>query len=354
MSRIVALLDSFEPEDRDISLTELTRRAGLPKATTYRLATQLVEHDLLERTQSGYRLGLRLFELGSIVYRHRRLREAALPFMEDLHEATRWTVQLGVLDHGEVLYIEKIRGKVNSARDTHAGARRPLHCTGLGKAILAHSPPEVIQAVLEAGLPRITRYTIAAPGLLLKELETIVQTGVAYDREESLIGNTCVAAPVLDRDGKAKVSMSIAGATEQFDPERNAFAVRTAALGLSRALHGAPWLPLSRHRGDELSGFEEALQVLERQVVHGRPGRSGSAADVRHDDDVVQGEKVLRHRRLAGEHVQARPCQPTLREEADERRLVDDTAPGNVDQVAVWAQRFQYFAGYEPLCRCPT
>jgi IclR family acetate operon transcriptional repressor len=317
--RIVALLDSFEPEDRDITLTELTRRTKLPKATTYRLATQLVEHDLLEKTHGGYRLGLRLFELGSIVYRHRRLREAALPFMEDLHEATRWTVQLGVLDHGEVLYIEKIRGKVNSARDTHAGARRPLHCTGLGKAILAHSPPEVVRAVLEAGLPRFTRYTIVAPGLLLKELETVVQTGVAYDREESLIGNTCVAAPVLDRDGKAKVSMSLAGATEQFDPERSAFAVRTAALGLSRALHGAPWLPLSRHRCDESSSFQEALQVLKCKIVHRRPCRSGGASDMRYDDDVVHGQKVFRYRRLPGEYVQARPCESTLREETDER-----------------------------------
>jgi IclR family acetate operon transcriptional repressor len=241
--RIVALLDSFGPEDHDIPLTELTRRVKLPKATTFRLASQLVALDMLEKTPSGYRLGLRLFELGSIVYRHRRLREAALPFMEDLYEATRWTVQLGVLENMEVLYIEKIRGKVNSARDTHAGARRPLHCTGLGKAILAFSPHEIVRAVIERGLPRSTRYTIVAPAILLSELETIAQVGVAYDREESLIGNSCVAAPVLGKTGRAVVAISIAGSTAQFDPERSAAAVRTAALGLSRALNGDPWAP---------------------------------------------------------------------------------------------------------------
>ena len=111
---------------------------------------------MLERVGEEYQLGLKLFELGNSVARQRELREAALPFMEDLYEATHETIHLGVLDDAEVLYVEKIAGRRGCTVPTTLGTRKPLYCTGLGKAILAYSTPQLVQAVIQNGLPRRT------------------------------------------------------------------------------------------------------------------------------------------------------------------------------------------------------
>jgi DNA-binding IclR family transcriptional regulator len=114
----------------------------------------------------------------------------------------------------------------------------PAYCTGVGKAMLAYAPSARIEAVLAAGLPRRTPRTIIAPGLLHQELATIRDRGVAMEYEESTIGVTCVAAPVLDTDGMAMAAVSITGWANRLDPTRLAPAVRTAALGVSRVLSG--------------------------------------------------------------------------------------------------------------------
>jgi DNA-binding IclR family transcriptional regulator len=208
----------------------------LPKATAYRLACQLVDLRVLERDGRDYQVGVRLFELGNSVARQRQLREAALPFMEDLYEATHETIHLGVLDNGEVLYVEKIAGRRTCSVSTTLGARKPLYCTGLGKAILAYSSSELLQAVIKNGLIRHTRYTITDPHRLQWELARAADTGIIYDREEYELGITCVSSPVLNRAGRAWAAISVTGPTTRFRPENTAAAVRTAALGLTRVL----------------------------------------------------------------------------------------------------------------------
>ena len=141
LERAFSLLEAVGSDGAGVGLAELARRAGLPKATAYRLANQLIELGALERVGEEYQLGLKLFELGSSVARQRELREAALPFMEDLYEATHETIPLGVLDDVEVLYVEKIAGQRGHGVPTTLGTRKPLHCTSLGKAILAYSTP---------------------------------------------------------------------------------------------------------------------------------------------------------------------------------------------------------------------
>ncbi len=111
LERAFSLLEALGSDGTSVGLAELARRAGLPKATAYRLANQLIDLHVLERAGQEYQLGLKLFELGNSVARQRELREAALPFMEDLYEATHETIHLGVLDETEVLYVEKIAGR---------------------------------------------------------------------------------------------------------------------------------------------------------------------------------------------------------------------------------------------------
>lgn len=236
LKRAFCLLEVLGSDGTSVGLAELARRAGLPKATAYRLANQLIDLHVLERVGQEYQLGLKLFELGNSVARQRELREAALPFMEDLYEATHETIHLGVLDDIEVLYVEKIAGRRKCAVPTTLGSRKPLYCTGLGKAILAYSTPQLVEAVIQNGLPRCTRYTITDPHRLERELTRAAETGVAYDREEYELGITCVGSPLLNRAGRAWAAISVTGPATRFRPERTAAAVRTAALGLTRVL----------------------------------------------------------------------------------------------------------------------
>ncbi len=236
LKRAFCLLEVLGSDGTSVGLAELARRAGLPKATAYRLANQLIDLHVLERAGQEYQLGLKLFELGNSVARQRELREAALPFMEDLYEATHETIHLGVLDDIEVLYVEKIAGRRRCAVPTTLGSRKPLYCTGLGKAILAYSTPQLVEAVIQNGLPRCTRYTITDPHRLELELTRAAETGVAYDREEYELGITCVGSPLLNRAGRAWAAISVTGPATRFHPERTAAAVRTAALGLTRVL----------------------------------------------------------------------------------------------------------------------
>lgn len=241
VERAFMLLQAFELGGPEIGLAELSRRAKLPKATTYRLANQLVSLGALERRGDVYRLGLRMFELGSNVARQRRLRDAALPFMQDLYEATHETIHLGVLDGLSVLYIEKIVGHRGCPVPTQIAAHNPLHCTALGKVILAHSDAHLVEAVVEAGLVRQSRYTIIYPRTFAIELKKIRELGVAYDSEEYKVGVSCVAAPILDRNRRARAAISITWPTGRLKADRSLAPLRSAARGLAKTLDGNPW-----------------------------------------------------------------------------------------------------------------
>jgi IclR family transcriptional regulator, acetate operon repressor len=240
LGKAFRVLDSFGPDTGTLTLSELARRAHLPKSTAHRIAAQLAEWGALERAEEGFRLGIRLFEWGSLVPQQRELRDAAVPFMEDLFESTHETVHLGILEGVEVMYVDKIAGHRGVSVPTSAGRRMPAYCTGLGKAILAFSPPELTDRVIESGLRPRTAHTIVVPEVLRGELARVRARGVAYDREESVLGVTCAAAPVRNQDGIATAALSVTGRTVRLDPERVGPAVRTAALGLSRVLRAAP------------------------------------------------------------------------------------------------------------------
>ncbi|NBM16134.1 IclR family transcriptional regulator [Streptomyces sp. GC420] len=236
LARAVSVLDAFSPDDTAVTVSELGRRTGLAKSTVHRLAVELCRLGLLEQTPRGLRLGLHLFELGQLVPRQRDLREAALPLMEDLREVTRSTVHLAVRDGVEVVYIEILGSKAYPGLPSRVGGRMPAHATGVGKAILAFSPPEVPAERIKSGLAPCSPFTVVAPGALLRELENVRRTGIAYDREESGVGTVCVAAPVLDTGGLAIAALSATGRSTQLDIERMGPAVRTAALALGRQL----------------------------------------------------------------------------------------------------------------------
>ena len=238
LGRAFRLLTAFGPADTELSLAELCRRTGIPKSTAHRQLKELEGWDVVERTPGGFRLGMRLFELGQLAPRQRGLREAAMPFLADLLEATHETVHLAVPDGTDMVYVDKIDTRRAPALPSRVGGRMPSHCTAVGKAVLAFSPPDRVQAVLRTGLARRTPRTVVAPGILLRQLAEVRRTGIAAEHEESEVGLSCVAAPVFDARSRPIAAISLSGRSSRFEAARLGPAVRTAALGLSRALVG--------------------------------------------------------------------------------------------------------------------
>lgn len=236
IGRAMTVLACYGPGDQGLSLAELTRRSGLAKPTVHRLLAELATWRLVERSGRDWRLGIQLFELGQMVPRQRELRNAAMPFLNDLHQVTRGTVHLAILDGAEVVYIEKLARIGSPELPSRVGGRAPLHCTGVGKVLLAYSSESLFSAIVANGLRRRTPYTIVAPGILLKQLADIRHCNIAYDREESTIGVTCIASPVLDNRGLAVAAISISGLTTFLKGSQVEAAVQTAALGISRQL----------------------------------------------------------------------------------------------------------------------
>lgn len=234
-SRLLAVLDCFDVDHRELTLTEIAQRAELPLSTARRLITELTEWGGLERLPSGsYRIGVRLWQVGSLAPQARNLREAALPYMHDLFQATRENVQLAVLDGIQALCIEKITGSKAVPTVTHVGGRLPLHTTGVGKIFLAFSPRDLLEAAVAQGLDRSTIHSITEPGRLATALERVRHTGLAYSYEEMTLGAISVASPIIHA---GRLSGAIGIVTHSGTSlDRLAPAVRTAALGISRSL----------------------------------------------------------------------------------------------------------------------
>ncbi|MGW0603812.1 IclR family transcriptional regulator [Streptomyces sp. NPDC002640] len=244
LGKALAILRAFGPADSVLPLAELVRRTGLAKGTAHRVAGDLVHHRLLDRTGHGYQLSGGLFELGLRAASERTLVELAMPFLQDLYERTHETVHLGVRQGGEVLYLTKIGGHRQAKAPSRTGGRMPVHCTAIGKVLLAHADEDERAAVLAGPLERRTPRTVVAPGMLGRQLAKAVETGVAYEREESTPGLLCVAAPVLRPDGRTAVAaVSVTGPVGRFRPEAHANTVRSAAAALAAVLATRP-----RHR----------------------------------------------------------------------------------------------------------
>jgi DNA-binding IclR family transcriptional regulator len=241
LARGLSLLSAFDATDVELTLAQLSMRTGLPKPTAHRLVAELVAWGGLERTESGYRLGMALFVLGQRVPRQRSLREAALPYLEDLYEATHENIHLTVFDSTDTLFLEKVTGRRSMPIISRVGGRLPAHCTASGKVFLALGPPSYLRQVVDAGLTRLTPRTIIMPGMLRQDLARTMERGYGINREESETGVVAVAAPVHDHRRRVIAAVSIAGSAHRLDLERLAPAVRTAALALSREMATSTW-----------------------------------------------------------------------------------------------------------------
>ena len=239
IDRVSLVLDAFDGPGR-LTLAQIVRKTGLPRSSAHRMLERLVQLRWLRRSGRDYELGMRLVELGSLAVHQDRLHKAAIPMLHDLHAATGLVVHLAVLDGPDVVYMEKVGNRMVAAIPTRVGGRQPAHCAAVGKAILAFADNPDILTYDSDLLPRRTKYSISTPGQLRTELQKVQAHGIAFDREESVPGFGCVAAPIGE-PGEAVAAASVCGPMNQMKFDQQLVApVRMAALRIWRAVEGGP------------------------------------------------------------------------------------------------------------------
>jgi DNA-binding IclR family transcriptional regulator len=237
-AKIFAIADAFDqPGDAALSLTEIAQRARLPLSTTHRLVAEWAEWGGLVRGDDGlYRVGMRFWRLGVRAPTARRLRTVARPSLEDLHELTHQHVHLAVRDGISALYLERFSGRAGVQVISDVGTRLPLHATGVGLVLLAHSPDEVLGEVLAAGPKKYLPNTQTTEAELRPRLAGIRATGLAISVNEMTEDTFSAAAAIRDRTGEVVAAVSIIAHPDRREDPEYALAVRVAARGISRSL----------------------------------------------------------------------------------------------------------------------
>jgi DNA-binding IclR family transcriptional regulator len=236
LARAVRIFAAFRSDEPALTVSELARRSGLHVATASRLVAELVAHGLLVRDEDRrVRVGVRMWELAMRASPVRSLRDAAMPFMEGLHGVVGHHVQLGVLDGAEVLFLERLSAPGSVVNYSRIAGRLPLSVSSGGLVLLAHGPHGLLERVLAGPVAGFTRHGPVGDGALRAALAGVRRDGYAfcpgYVHEDAL----GVAAPVRDGGGAVVAALSVVvpnDAAGRFVVP----AVRTAALGISRAL----------------------------------------------------------------------------------------------------------------------
>ena len=216
------LMATFTPSDRDLGVSELAGRLGLAKSTVHRLLTTLLHEHFIERdgTTGRYRLGLKLYELGTIVADHLDIHEVVEAPIEELRDRTGETVHVAILDGTSVVYIARRDSPHPLSMLRRVGHRNDAHCTSTGKVLLAALSPDERDTLLDGyAFPAHTERTITDRAVLEAELVRVRERGFGENAGESELGAHSIAAPIRDASGRVVAAISVAGLALRFTPE---------------------------------------------------------------------------------------------------------------------------------------
>jgi DNA-binding IclR family transcriptional regulator len=237
-AKALELLSTFSFREPRLSLAELAARTGIPRATAFRLLSTLEQSGFVAKARGEYQPGIKCFVLGNIVANGLDLRETAHPHLVALRDTTRETTQLAILDHWQVVYLERMLSPypVDFMR-SRAGAILPAYCTALGKTLLAFRPETEVEAwASRQKFSPLTPHTITSTKRLMKELRTIRERGYGLDEEERERGVRCIAAPVVNHTGDVVAAISVAGPRDRMPPELVGSDLAAAVVAAARAI----------------------------------------------------------------------------------------------------------------------
>jgi DNA-binding IclR family transcriptional regulator len=237
-AKALELLSVFSFREPRLSLADLASRTGIPRATAFRLLSTLEQSGFLDKVHGAYQLGIKCFVLGNIVAGGLDLRETARPHLVALRETTRETTQIAILDHWQVVYLERMLSPLSVGyMRSRAGAILPAYCTGLGKTLLAFRPEaEVAAWAARQKFTALTPRTITTAKKLIKELALIRNRGYGLDEEEREKGVSCIAAPIGNHTGDVVAAISVAGPTERLPRELVGSEIAEAVVAAARAI----------------------------------------------------------------------------------------------------------------------
>ncbi len=251
LQRVVRILAAFTPETSALTVTAIARRSGLPQATASRLVAEMVALGLLSREPGGrVRVGVRLWELAQRAAPTLQLREAAMPFMEDLHGVVGHSVQLGVLDGDEVLFVERLAAPDAVINITRIAGRLPLHASSSGLVLLAHADRERQERILAAPMRRYTADTITTPQRLRGVLADVRRRQFVLCPGHIDPAACGIAVPLRDPDGAVIAALSVIVPNDEHAREHLP-ALLMAARGISGTLAAPRWHPLNENRGSD-------------------------------------------------------------------------------------------------------
>jgi DNA-binding IclR family transcriptional regulator len=222
LTKALAVLGCFTPERRRLSLAAIIAATGLPRATAHRFLRALAAEGLLDQDQARgeYRLGLRLFALGSIALANLDLHREAGAAIDRLTRLSGESVHLALFDGFNVVVIARKDSDASRRSVVTEIEQAPAHCTAVGKAVLAFQPTEVVARLCASGLPRFTPTTLSDPAALRAALQLVARRGYAIDDGEHRPGVRCIGAPIRDAGGRVFAAISVTGAAARMTGKR--------------------------------------------------------------------------------------------------------------------------------------
>jgi IclR family transcriptional regulator, KDG regulon repressor len=242
IERAFSILEMLDGARRGWNISEISRKQRIPKSSAHVIVLTLERLGYLRKEPDSrrYKLALKICSLGRGLMSDLALAEIALPHMRWLVEQTRLTAHLAILEKKHTVFIQKVDGPGMIKFDTYVGKRADVHCTGLGKALLAFGGEDVIREILSVeSFLKYTDFTITSPAALRQELAKVRQKGFSIDDEEEEPGVRCLAVPVFDQMGQLLAALSVTGTTAQIHREefdKLAEAVKQGSTRISRAL----------------------------------------------------------------------------------------------------------------------
>jgi DNA-binding IclR family transcriptional regulator len=224
VDRALNILLCFSVQTPELSMTQIAEQVGLHKSTVHRLLATLERKRFVERdpVSGAYRPGIRLLQMAYLTLENNDLQRIAQPYMQELCEMHRETIDLSVLDDTDVLYVEVVESHQRVRLAAAKGERLPAFCTASGKAILAFLPGEKVKSILARGLPRYNKYTQKTPESWLNDLVMAKRDGFSISVQEYEEGINAVAAPIFDAKGRPIASIAIAGPAYRLSAEKMA------------------------------------------------------------------------------------------------------------------------------------
>jgi DNA-binding IclR family transcriptional regulator len=240
----IDVLLAFTEKEPDKGITELSVALGIPKSAIHRAVVNLEMRELLQRDPATqkYRLGLKVFELGMRARLRMNIGQIARPFLEELVRQTEQSACLAVLSQGQALLLDSVESPRGLRAVLTIGQSRPIHCSSVGKALVAWLPEYRVRQILEQiDLTRYTQQTITDPQQFLEELRIVRERGFALDLEEYEENLFCIGVPVRASTGDVVAAISISGPKYQSDSAIDPGLIRcaqSAAKAVSYAIRG--------------------------------------------------------------------------------------------------------------------